>query len=483
VSELKKQGQRAFAWDFLGKILTQGSGFVVAVILARLLDPSEFGLIAMVMVIIGIANIFTDMGLGSALIQRESVRPLHYSTVFYFNISAGLLLSILTFCSAELIASFYGQRALVPLTQVLSISFIINALSSTQTTRLRKELDYSTLTRVKFISSLASGLTGLVFAFEGFGVWSLVAQTLTMGVVYNLLIWTSSRWRPDAAFSLKALRELWSFGFHMFLAGMLDAVATRLDYIIIGKLFAADTLGFFQRAKSLNAMVSHNASSSLMAVLFPVLSKVQSDIPRLRRIVINLLGVLSFVTFLLLGGLYIVSHELIVLLFGEKWVVSVDYFKILVISGFAFPLSGLLVNVLSSLGKSGKFLRLEIYKKIFVVANLGILLLHGIHWYLYGLIVVAILGVSLNLVFACREIDVSVNLVAAPIVSQATVTLLSVFAVVYTAPFLQLGLLSGILAKGSMFAALYLLLSAGFRTSAYFAARRQLTESLKHWRE
>jgi teichuronic acid exporter len=248
-------------------------------------------------------------------------------------------------------------------------------------------------------------------------------------------------------------------------------------------LFAADTLGFFQRAKSLNAMVSRNASSSLMAVLFPVLSKVQSDIPRLRRIVVNLLGVLSFVTFLLLGGLYIVSHELIVLLFGEKWVVSVDYFKILVISSFAFPLSGLLVNVLSSLGKSGIFLRLEIYKKIFVVANLGILLLHGIHWYLYGLIVVAILGVSLNLVFACREIDVSVNLVAAPIVSQATVTLLSVFAVVYTAPFFQLGLLSGILAKGSMFAALYLLLSAGFRTSAYFAARQQLTESLKHWRE
>ena len=176
--------------------------------------------------------------------------------------------------------------------------------------------------------------------------------------------------------------QLWAYGFRMFLSGLLDAIFTRLDYLIIGKLFAPATLGFFQRAKSLNLMVAQNSSASLMSVLFPVLSKVQNDLQRFQRIVVKTMGIICFVVFLLLGGLYLVSEELIVLLFGEKWLPSVSYFQILVISGFGYPVSALLVNILSSRGKSKEFLLLEILKKVWFLST-SLFCISGVLVYIY----------------------------------------------------------------------------------------------------
>ncbi len=175
---LKSKGITAFIWDFSGKLANQGMGFVISIFLARLLEPSEFGLIAMVMVVIGIAAVFSDSGLGVALIQRRRVRPIHYSSVFYFNIAIATLLSVITFFSAESIASFYGTDELIPLMQVMSFSFIIGAFSSIQSIRLRKELNYALLTKIGLIASLVSGIVGISLAFNGFGVWSLVVQSL-----------------------------------------------------------------------------------------------------------------------------------------------------------------------------------------------------------------------------------------------------------------------------------------------------------------
>jgi len=369
MSSLKQQGTVAFIWDFFGKIATHGMGFIVSVFLARLLEPSDFGLVAMVMVIIGIATVFTDIGLGSALIQRRRSHTTHYSSVFYFNIAIGLLLTTITYLSASWISEFYNNEQLILLTQVMSLLFIINAFTSVQSTILRKELNYKLLTKIRLISSLVSGVVGISLAFLDAGVWSLVAQALSMKIVYNIYIWIAAQWKPTLSFSWKALTQLWGFGFRMFLSGMLNAIFTRLDFIIIGKLFLPETLGFFQMAKSLNLMVVQYTSGSLTAVLFPVLSKVQNDLPRFQNIIIKSLGVISFVVFLLLGALYLISEELIVLLFTEKWLPSVEIFKILVLSGFSYPISALLVNILSSRGNSKAFLRLEIYKKLIALAH------------------------------------------------------------------------------------------------------------------
>ena len=474
MTTLKAQGTKAFIWDFFGKMTTYGMGFVVSIFLARLLEPSDFGLVAMVMVIIGMAAVFTDVGLGAALIQRRRVHPIHYSSVFYFNISVGFFLTLITYFSAYWISRFYHNEQLIPLAQVMSLSFIIGAFSSVQSTRLRKELNYALLTKIGLVSSVISGVTGISLAFWGAGVWSLVAQSLAQGIVYNILIWNAANWKPGLSFSWKALTQLWGFGFRMFLSGMLDAIFTRIDFLIIGKMFSAATLGYFQRSKSLNGMVIQYSSGSLMAVLFPILSKVQNDLPRFQNIVLKSLGIISFITFLLLGGLYLVSKELIVLLFSEKWLPSVDIFKILVLSGFAYPISALLVNVLSSRGNSKSFLRLEIYKKLIASVNFIVLYFWGINTFLYGLIVQASLAVSLNILFASREIKLPFFAFFKPIVMQMAIAIMAVFLTLSIAQNIESQDIIMLTIKGSVFTLFYVLINFIFKTSSWIYFLEQI---------
>lgn len=473
MDNLKSRGLNALIWDFSGKIARYGTTFIVTVFLARILEPSDFGLIAMVMVIVMVAMIFTDVGLGGALIQRRRILPVHYASVFYFNIFIGGILTLITFSSAIWISGFYDNKELTPLVQVISLLFVINAFSSVQTSKLRKELNYAALTKAEVSAAILSGVTGIVLALYGAGVWSLVAQVLARGVFYNIFIWTSSKWIPSLLFSFKALRQLWGFGFRMFLSGLLETVFLRLDIIIIGKLFTPTILGFYDQAKRLNEIMTQFTSGSIMAVLFPVLSKVQKDLPRFQRIVIKVLGIISFVVFFLLGIMYLISEELIVLLFTEKWLPSVVYFKIILLSSFAYPISALLVNILSSRGNSKAFLRLEIYKKILQSINLYVGFLFGIEGYLYGLVAVAIFGISLNILFVSREISLSFFTFLKPVIIQMIISVFSVWIILLTYD-IETSIIINMIMKVMIFAVSYLLISKLFKTSSYIYIMEQL---------
>jgi teichuronic acid exporter len=468
LDHLKAEGTKAFIWDLFGKISRQGMSFVVTIFLARLLEPSDFGLIAIVMVIIGMAQVFIDTGLGGALIQRRRLLSVHYSSVFYFNIGIGLLLTVLTYFSASWISGFYHNEQLFLLVQVMSISFVLSSLSSVQNTRLRKDLNYALLAKTGLIASLTGGAAGVSLAFYGAGVWSLVAQYLTGSIVYNILIWNSADWRPSLMFSWKALVQLWGFGFRMFLVTLLEAVYTRLDYLIIGKLFPVTILGYYQRAKSLNMMAIQYTSGSLMSVLFPVLSKVQNDLPRFQRIILKSLGIISFAVFLLFGSLYLISEELIVILFSDKWLPSVEYFKILAFSGFAYPINALLVNVLSSRGNSRAFLRMAVYKKSIAFLNLSIGFLFGIEGFLYGLIIVAVINNAITIVMASSESSIAIMEFYRLIIVQAIIAAIALLASLYAVSLLPaLDLLNAFLVKLILFPMIYVSLSYLFNTLSF----------------
>ena len=478
-SSLKLQGLKAVAWDFFGKIAKFGTTFVVTVVLARLLEPSDFGLIAMVMVVVMVAMIFTDVGLGSALIQRRRVLPIHYDSVFYFNICIGGILTFVTFFSATWISEFYGNEQLVSLTQAISLVFIINSFGSMQSTKLRKELNYAALAKANVSAAILSGITGISLALYGAGVWSLVAQILTRGVFYNIFVWIASNWIPSLMFSFKALKQLWGFGFRMFLSSLLDAVYNQLDVLIIGKLFTPATLGFFGQAKKLNALIIQFSSGSIMAVMFPVLSKIQNDLPRFQNVAIKILGIISLIAFFLSGALYVVSHELIALLFTDKWLPSVKYFKILVLSGYAYPVSVILVNILSSRGNSKAFLRLEIYKKILQSINLSMVFLWGITGYLYGMLIISFLGVFLNILFASRELKLPFMAFAQPILVQMSIAIVSVFSVILLTYEIELSNMVTILIKGIIFSVVYFAVNFVFKTSSYNYLMDQVESMIK----
>ena len=476
MSSIKSKGIQAFIWDLLGKVGIHASSFIVMIFLARLLEPSDFGLIAMIMVIVGIATIFSDIGLGGALIQRRRVLQIHYSSVFFFNISAGLILTLLTFFSSTFIADFYNNTQLVPIVQVMSTLFVITSFHALQGVILRKELNYKLLTQVNLIASLSSGAIGVLLAFLGYGVWSLVAQILSRELITNMVIWKKTSWIPSLSFSFKALKQLWGYGFHMFLAGVIDTIYEKLDYMIIGKLFSPATLGFFHQAKQLNLFVIKYSSGSLMSVLFPVLSKIQKDIAHFRRVVIKSLGVICFVSFLLLGELYVTADELIVGLFGDKWEASVYYFKILALSGFSYPVSALMVNILSSRGKSKDFLKLEVYKKMIQSINLYVLYLYGIDVFLYGLIITSILGTSLNIKFASNEIGLSFITIVRPIIISAVVTAIVIVSILFITNFINLNDFFMIVIKGGLFILLYSAINWIFKIQSFLYIREEIKQ-------
>lgn len=479
MNTLKEQGRKAFFWDFFGKFIIHGMGFIVSIFLARLLAPSDFGLIAIVMVIIGIASIFSDFGLAEALVQRRHVLPIHYASVFYFNIFFGILLTILIYLSAPVIALFYMNNDLIALIEVASFSFAIGSMSSVQNTRLRRELNYQLLTKLGFAASLLSGSIGISLALNGVGVWSLVIQALAQGIIYNILIWSTSRWKPVLGFSVKALRQLWSFGFRVFLATLLETIFVHLDTIIIAKLFNPTTVGYFNRAKTLNQMVISYSSASLTSVLFPVLSKVRYDLTRFQNIIIKILGIISFVSFLFLGGLYLVSYEIIVGLFGEKWMQSVEYFKILILSGYVYPISALFVNVLMSRGNSKKFLRLDIYKKIVLGANLFIGFFWGIEGYLYGLVIASFAALLLNILFISKEISLPMSTLIKPIAVQLIISVFAVLAVRVLLDDVHCGLLLSFLLKGLLFTIIYIGLGKILQTTSYIYIEEQIKPYLE----
>lgn len=409
MDNLKKRSLSALVWDISGKFAGQGMGFVISIILARLLSPQDFGLLAMINVVLVLANVLVDLGLGSALIQRQDITDEHYGSVFYFNIVVGLFLALVLFFLAPLIAQFYKRTEIIALARVMSLLFVINSFCNVQRLWLRKQLKFKVLTQASIIGTAVGGITGVSMAFMNFGVWSLVVQSLITATSSNFYIYFRTKWKPRLILSLKALKELWQFGFNLFLSGILDSIYTQLDSIIIGRIFNAQTLGYYYRAKSLDGFVRNYTSGSLMTVLFPALSTIQHEEERYKEVIYKSFHILNFVTFLLLGILYLGAKDIIVLMFSDKWLPSVEYFQIIVLAGFIYPFSALLVSILSSRGNSKAFLKLEVFKKIILTITFCIGFIYGIKGFLYGMVMCSCIGLVLNIYFAAKEMKVSSN--------------------------------------------------------------------------
>jgi len=473
LSSLKKQGLTALIWDFFGKLSTQGMGFIVTIILARLLEPSDFGLVAMIMVVVGMAQVFSDVGLGSALIQKKEVLSIHYSSVFYFNLSIAFILALITYLSADSVASFYENKQLVPLIEVISILYILNALSSMQTIKLRKQLLYSVITKGRVIASVLSGVIGVGLAYKGAGVWSLVGQMLSHSIFNNVYLWLFSGWRPRTDFSFRALRQLWAFGFRMFIVSLMNAITTRLDFLIIGKLFPVATLGYFQRAKSLNLLVIQYTSGSLMSVLFPILSEVQTDLVRFRNIVNESLNILAALVFLLVGCLYLSSENIIVFLYSDKWLPSVQYMELLLLSAFSYPLNALYVNILSSRGNSKSFLKMAIIKKLIFVTNLALGFTWGIKGYLIGLIFVSFINIYISIHFSSREIGVSKWLLGKPLLVQMFIWLVSLSLTLIFLEKVELSKFAEFLVSNTVFVVIFIFCNWLFKSGSWLSISKQ----------
>lgn len=399
----------ALFWSFFERIGQNGIQFVIAIVLARLLAPAEFGLIAMLSIFMAVAQSFIDSGFGSALIQKQGASYVDECSIFYFNILIGIIAAGVLCLSAPWIASFYNAPILVPLTRALSLNLVINAFGLIQTSLLTKHIDFKAQLKVSLLAMFFSGMIGIVMAYNGFGVWSLVANSLSQNLFRTCLLWILMSWRPSWTFSFRSLRTLFTFGSKLLFSGLLYTIFQNIYLLVIGKLFSPADLGFYGRAKDFSQLPVQNVSSSVERVTFPVFSAIQHDKKRLREGVRKTLSMMAVLTFPMMIGLFVVARPLVIILIGEKWLPCVPYLQLLCFVGILYPLHVINLNVLKAQGRSDLFFKLELVKIIIAVIALVITYRWGISAMIIGQIVTSTIAYYLNSYFTGKLISYPIS--------------------------------------------------------------------------
>ena len=367
---LKQKTISGLLWSFIDQFANQGISFIVGIILARLLSPREFGLIGMIVVFIAVSESFINSGFSSALIRKKDCTQTDYSTVFFFNLIAGIVFFVILFFSAPAIGEFFNEPELKSIVQVLGFVLILGSLTIIQRTILTKRIDFKLQARISVIASIGSGIIALTMAFTGFGLWSLVAQRLSREAFNSIFLWLWNRWKPMFVFSKHSFKELFGFGSKIMLNGLLDTLYENINSLVIGKFFSAQDLGFYTRSVLFKDIFSTNLNSIIGRVTYPVLSAMQDDKEKLKTNYQKIIRSTMLITFILMLGMVAIAEPLILSLIGEKWRQSIIYLQMLCFAGMLYPLMALNLNMLQVQGRPDLFLKLGIIKKFFALPGI-----------------------------------------------------------------------------------------------------------------
>lgn len=357
-------------WVYLENISVQIVNFIISIILARLLEPSHYGIIALLLVFISLAKVFVTSGISSALIQKKDADDLDYSTMFWFNlIVAFILYGILFFCAPS-IGRYYENEELSLVLRVYALSIPLSAFNCIQQAYVSSHMIF----KKSFISNsggvLLSGIIGVVLAYCGFGVWALVVQQLLCVAFNTLFLKLIIKWKPQWMFSFDRLKPMFSFGWKMMVTGFLFTGYTELRSLIIGKRYSPADLGFYDRGYSFPRLVASNIDSTITRVLFPALSNEQNEKTRLAEKTRRAAKTSAFIMTPILWGLAIIAHPLVSLLLGEKWLPCVPYMQIMCFVWWLQPTQTCSAQAIKAIGRSDLYLYIEIISKIF---GLGLL--------------------------------------------------------------------------------------------------------------
>jgi len=376
--------------------MRQGMGFLIAIILARLLVPEDFGTLALLALFLGLANLFVDIGFSAALIQKQDITHVDESTVFWFNIGAAVLVMLVLFVLSPWIAEFFALPVLKPLTVLMACSVLIGALGTIHFTLLTKRLDFKTPMQVGAISTIISGSVGVYMAWAGYGVWALAGHAISGTVARTLLLWVFSPWRPLLTFSGNSLRRLGAFGGWMFAAGFLDTLYQRGYTLLIGKFYGTYDLGIYERADSTQQLPASVLTNVLSRVAFPLFSSVSQDKQRLRRGVRLSVRTMTLIVAPTMVGLSVLAVPIIRVVFGEQWLPAAPILQVLCAAGLLWPLHVINLSALQAQGHGNLFFRLEIIKKSSGILTLVIGSFFGIIGIAWSRVIQSVIALMIN---------------------------------------------------------------------------------------
>lgn len=393
---LKKQALSGMVWTFAQQFGSQLISFVVGIILARILLPSDFGTIAMFGVVTAVASSLVDGGMSSSLIRTQHTDDRDLSTVFWFNVLMALVMYGIIYFTAPFIADFYKVEVLTPIIRVYSLTIIIGSFTAVQATRFTKDMNFKTLFKIQLPSLIIGGVSAVLMAYNGFGIWALVFYPIIQSVISGIQLWGYSKWQPMFIFDRTKFKEHFNFGYKMTLADVLNTVFKNIYTIVIGKLFTPTNLGYYNRADTLKQLPISNLSNALNKVTFPLFAKIKDNDAKLKEVYQKLMKLVIFVIAPVLFLMMVVAEPMIRFLLTDKWLPAVPYLQVLVLSGILYPIHAYNLNILKVKGRSDLFLKLELIKKLVVILVLIFSVRFGIMGIVWGQVLTSTLAFFIN---------------------------------------------------------------------------------------
>lgn len=359
----KSQVFSSFLWRFLERITSQALMVFVTIILARLLAPSVFGIVALITVFTSVMQVFIDSGMGNALIQKKDADDLDFASVFFFNIIVCLLLYMGMFIAAPFISGFYKTPELVPAIRVLSLTLIISGVRNIQQAYVSRHLLFKKFFKATLAGTLGGAVVGIWMAYAGYGIWALITQNVLTAALGTAVLWCTVAWRPQLIFSLKRLRSLFSYGWKLLVSALLETGYSNFNSLIIGKLYSPADLAFLDRGKQFPNLIVNNVNAAIDSVLFPAMSAQQDDRERIRSMTRRAIRTSTYLMMPVMMGLAVCAEPLVRLLLTEKWMSCVFFLRIFCFTFAFWPIHTANLNAIKALGRSDLFLKLEIVKK------------------------------------------------------------------------------------------------------------------------
>lgn len=385
-----------FTWRLLERFGAQGVTFVVSIILARLLDPVVYGTVALVTIFTTILQVFVDSGLGTALIQKKDADDIDFSTVFYFNLLICIILYLMLFISAPLIASFYNQIELISIIRVLGLILIISGFRNIQNAYVSRNLLFKKFFFATIIGTIISAIIGIYMAYAGYGVWALVFQNLSNSFIDTLVLWVTIKWRPKLIFSFSRIKVLFNYSWKIFISSLIDLVWRKMNELIIVKKYTAIDLAFYNKGSHFPEVTTYSLISSIDSVIFPIMSKEQENVESVKNMTRKSIKVGSYVLWPMMIGLASCSDNLIRLLLTEKWIPAIPYLKIFCVTCAFYPIHAFNLNAIKALGRSDIFLKLEIIKKVVGLIIILIAMRYGVYVIALSTIISSVVSQIIN---------------------------------------------------------------------------------------
>ena len=409
IQKIKQTAFTGLIWQLANKMGTNGMQILTYIILARLLQPEDFGIIAIVVVFINFSNILVNSGFGTALVQSKNVDDIDYSSVLNMSIIIAFIFYLIIFFTAPFIAAYYNQDSIVGVLRIYSISIIFFAINGVQTSILLRNLEFKKISIVSSIPVLISGIVSILMALAGFGVYALVANALISGILSVIFFGFILKWFPKPLLSITRIKKLFSYSSKLLLSSIIEEAYKGLYPLIIGKVFNTKVLGYYNYGRQIPNLISSTVNASVTAISFPLYSRSQDDIPKLKKMVRHSISLINFILFPLMAGLAAVAEPLVTLVFTEKWLPSVPYLQLFCVISGLYHIQVYNFHAISALGKSSVFLKYEIIKKSLAIAILLITLPFGIKVLVIGQVIFAVISIVINFKPNIRWLNYSIK--------------------------------------------------------------------------